>query len=449
MKAVDRVLSAVGLARKSAADVPSVPPNWPIGWFQQGLSPNQSISQSSSVVEACIAAYAQTIAQLPPRMWRSEDDGSRTLLEDNPVQRVLNKPNPYQTTSDFLLNLVYSILLRGNGYWLGDGDTPKTHSKIYILDPRQTRPVFDKYSGTLFYATGGMHTDIIDFDFDDYVMVPSRYVGHVKLYTPYDPLVGVTPLQSAAASVAANNSIVNHQAAFFSNMSRPSGVLSTEMELTKEQITMLREAWNEQSKNLNSGGVPILAAGLKWEALSITSQDAELVAAWKMTVEDISRVFRVPPMLINSMENATFSNADTLMSFWLSSGLGFMIKHIEASLKAFFNLPPREYIELDTEILMRTNLEGRIKALGEAVTKGILSPNEARSREHLGPVEGGDMPRVQQQMVPLDWEIPNTARIPAPDEGDEEDAAPDITDEELSFLPILVRRKLRELQDAA
>jgi HK97 family phage portal protein len=221
------------------------------------------------------------------------------------------------------------------------------------------------------------------------------------------------------------------------------------MELTKDQITMLREAWNEQSKDLNSGGVPILAAGLKWESLSMTSQDAELVAAWKMTVEDISRVFRVPPMLINNMENATFSNADALMSFWLSSGLGFLIKHIEASMKAYFNLPPSEYIELDTEILMRTNLEGRIKALGEAVTKGIYSPNEARRRENLGPVEGGDMPRVQQQMVPLNWEIPNTARITSPQDEEDEEPADDITDEELSFLPILIKAKLRELQNAS
>jgi HK97 family phage portal protein len=204
------------------------------------------------------------------------------------------------------------------------------------------------------------------------------------------------------ASVAANESIVGHQAAFFQNMSRPSGVLSSDMDLTAEQMGQLRKAWEEHSKNLNAGGVPILGGGMKWQSISLNSQDAQLVEAWRMTVEDISRVFRVPPMLINNMENSTFQNSETLMRFWLASGLGFLINHIELAMSAFYDLDDRkEGVELDQQVLLSADTQAQMEALGTGVTKGLMAPNEGRRRLNLSPVDGGDMPLVQQQMVPV------------------------------------------------
>ena len=89
------------------------------------------------------------------------------------------------------------------------------------------------------------------------------------------------------------------------------------------------------------------------------------------------------------------------MSFWLSTGLGFFINHIEVALDKFFALPADEFVEFDAEQLLRVDFIGRVDGLSKATINGIMSPNEARSRLELPAVENGDSPTVQQQQVPL------------------------------------------------
>ena len=309
----------------------------------------------------------------------------------------------FQTRSDFFLNLVYSILHHGNGYWVGNSIGNERPNEIFLLDPTATQAHRVPETGDIFYSTSGQFLDMVDPTImEGRALIPERYVGHVRLHTPHDPLIGVTPLRNAAASVAAHGAITQSQSAFFTNMSRPSGFISTDIDLSKEQMQQLREAWEEKSKDLNAGGVPILGSGMKWNPMVMSSQDAQLVEAWKMTVEDISRVFRVPPMLINNLENASFQNAETLMRFWLASGLGFMINHIELTMAAYYRLDDRkEGVELDQEVLLRADLQAQMEALGIGVTKGLLAPNEGRRKIGYGPVEGGDIPLVQQQNIPV------------------------------------------------
>jgi HK97 family phage portal protein len=420
-----------------------IPVSWPSNWFQLGYKPLNSTG--GSVIEACISAYARTVAQCPGRHYRVDEYGVKTYVPFSALSEALHQPNDFQTISDFLLNLVYQLYLNGNAYVVASED----RTKMFLLDPRQTHVSRVQGTPDVFYSTGGMFAETMSPDGSN-VLIPERYVGHIRLHTPQDPLIGVTPIQAAAASVATNNAIGTHQAAFFTNASRPSGVLTTDMELTKDQMIMLRQAWEDQSKALNSGGVPILSNGIKWEAMSMSNQDAETVAALKYTVEDISRVFGVPPMMINSMENATFNNAESLMQFWLASGLGFLVNHIEKALAKLYRLPAGQGVELDTEVLLRSDLKARMEAFGDAVTKGIYSPNDVRQREGLPAVEGGNMPRVQQQMIPLDAP-PNTAQLAAPspaepaDDEDEEDLSPE--DEERSIL-MLAREDLKGMFDA-
>ena len=395
----DRALALITRQKSSTNVTP--PASWPVNWFQRGWTP-QTASNGGSVVEACISAYAQTVAQLPGRQYEISEDGTKTYNTTSRLARVLAKPNPFQTRSDFLLNLVYALMTNGNAYWVGNSVGREKASEIFLLDPNATRAHRVAETGDVYYSTSGAFADMTELSVDGRIIIPQRFVGHVKLHTPNDPLIGVTPLRNAAASVAANESIVNHQASFFSNMSRPSGMLSSDLDLTADQMAQLRKAWEDHAKDLNSGGVPILGGGMKWQSMSLNSQDSQMVEAWRMTVEDISRVFRVPPMLINNMENSTFQNSETLMRFWLASGLGFLINHIELAFSAFYGLDDRrEGVELDQQVLLSADTQAQMEALGTGVTKGLLAPNEGRRRLNLSPVEGGDMPLVQQQMVPI------------------------------------------------
>jgi HK97 family phage portal protein len=182
-------------------------------------------------------------------------------------------------------------------------------------------------------------------------------------------------------------------------MARPSFILSTDLNLTGVQMKQLRDAWEAQSKTMNSGGVPILGGGMKAQPLALTSQDAQLVEAFKMTVEDIARAFRIPGQLLGL--SGTYSNTEQLIGFWLSTGLGFLVNHIELAFDKFFDLPADEFTEFDTETLLRVDLKSRLESLSLATQNGIMSPNEARSRMDLPTVDFGDEPRMQAQCVPL------------------------------------------------
>jgi HK97 family phage portal protein len=184
-------------------------------------------------------------------------------------------------------------------------------------------------------------------------------------------------------------------------MNRPSGILSTDVVLTKEQITRLREAFDEQSRHMASGRMPILGGGLKFQPLSVNSVDAQLIEAQRMSLEDICRCFGVPPPLVGDLSHATLNNSETLIQHFMAQSLGAYLEHIERAFDRLFGLPNDEYIELDTSALLRTDFAGRIDGLTKAVQGGLMTPTEARAREGLGPIAGGDTAYMQRQMVPL------------------------------------------------
>ena len=355
-----------------------------------------------------MTAYAETAAQLWCNHWIERNDGGRDRRANTALARFMRQPNAYQTRSDFMLNLVRALKSRGNAYAFAIRNDRFEIAEMHLLGP-DTEPIVDRDTGEVFYRLG---TNALLMRELEGAIAPARDVLHIRLHAPRHPLLGESPVSAAVAAIAANEAISNHQATFYSNMSRPSGVLVTEQKLTAEQTRELRTRWEEMSAGMSSGRVPILSSGVKWEQMGLSANDAQMIGAFRMSVEDISRAFRVPLPLVNVMEGATFSNTEHLMRFWLASGLGFMLEHIELSFDRMFGLGPREYCEFDTKALLRTDFAARMNALGEAVTKGIYSPNEARAEEGLEAVDGGDSPRIQQQMIPLD--APVAVEPPSP-----------------------------------
>lgn len=118
---------------------------------------------------------------------------------------------------------------------------------------------------------------------------------------------------------------------------------------------------------------------------------------------DIARAFRVPLPLIGDLRNATYNNVEQLISSWLSTGLGFLLEHIELSFDKFFELPDNERVEFNAESLLRTDFAGRIEGITKGIQGGLYTPNEGRAKEGLSSVENGDKPYMQQQMVELGY----------------------------------------------
>jgi HK97 family phage portal protein len=270
---------------------------------------------------------------------------------------------------------------------------------LFLL-PANTGTPYVASDGSVFYAA---QRDPMQPEPEIDGFFPARDVLHVRVHTPRHPLIGETPLTAAQMSVSAGNAISEHMSGFFQNMTRPSGYLASPRPLKPEIAAKMREEWERAYTAGNSGKVAVLLDGLEWKPMSITSVDAELIDSYKMTVADIARVYRVPLVIIGEMGGATFNNTESLIRHWLSTGLGFMLEHIELALDALFELPPDEFMAFDVEHLLRADFSARTDGLVKGVQGGVFSPNEARRKEGLPAVAHGDEPRLQAQVVPLSF----------------------------------------------
>lgn len=364
------------------------------GW-QKNLQISQFQARHVPTVYACVMAIARAISQCYPTHVRKANSTIEKTTT-TAAYRTLNNPNTYQTTPDFLLNLVATALFEGEAFALG---ARNERNEIVTIHPMQngTTQIRIAEDGSIFYAFGSSDLAQTEPDF----IAPARDVLHLKFHTPRHPLIGETPIKAAAMAIGINVALSRSQTAFFTQMNRPSGVLSTDQSLTKEQMLRLREAFDAQSKLWAQGGMPILSNGLKFQPLSISSEDAQLIDAQKMSIDEICRVYGVPPPLIGELSESSLNNAETIIHYFLSISLGSYLEHTERAFDRLFGLGTNEYIELDTSALLRTDFNGRIDGLSKAVQGSIMTPNEARGKEGLGPIEGGDQAFLQRQMIPV------------------------------------------------
>lgn len=415
------------------------PGNWfQLGALDMGFQRNLDIPGPDAIaaVFASVAAYAQTLASMRMFHIDEREDGARVRITTSALSRILRSPNEYQTGSDFRLNLVFSLMWYGNAYAVAFRNDRNEVDSLHLLPPRETMPYIDEDTRAVYYAVGE-NPMIGRME----MLIPGRDVLHVKLHTPRHPLVGMSPIRYAGAALSINQSIGRNQAAFFNNMSRPSGILSTEQALTTEQVNNLRSAWESMTRGMAAGKVPVLQWGFKWQPMTITSEDAQLIDAYKMSIEDIARVFRVPLAMIGRYEQATYSNTKELNEHWLDYGLRFVMEHIEEAFEKFFKVPPGQDVDFDTEAYLRMNLKERMEAWSRGVQSGIYAPNEVRAKEGLPAVEYGDEPRVQQQVVPLS----QIAMTPAPPAPDAPPAAPEQqSDEERAFKAFTARQAIEK-----
>ncbi|WP_234838974.1 phage portal protein [Sinorhizobium meliloti] len=432
-----------------------LPSSWGknLNFWQMGRDPIDG-QGGVAVVEACVNAYASTIAQCPGDVWRRTPDGGRERVA-NAASRVLRRPNDYQSRSDFIYGMVRDLMYAGNSFHLARRNMRHEVSELHPFDPRRSKAVVGAEE-SIWYELAG--NDVLDGGygsgfFSDYAtarhryLVPARDTLHLKLaVTNGEYLQGRAPHTHATDAIIAQRMIGMRLINMFATMGKPPGVIETELNLTKDQVAELRNRINEGWQGVDSvgGGPPILTNGLKFHGVSMTAKEAELAAASKLTQDQIFMVYGVPPAILGMSDKSAFASTESLIQFWLSGGLGFMINHIETGFDAFFDLAgyPDEYVELDTRALLRPQEKDRFEALARGVQGGILSPNEARAAEDLGNVPYGYEPRVQQQVVPLSaWE--KTANQPAPSSP----AAPPADEGKASFKPGIVARAMSEVRN--
>jgi HK97 family phage portal protein len=372
-------------------------------WWQLGFDP--SPMAPSAMVEACISAYARTVAMAPGDHWRVRENGGRERIRTSAASRIVRRPNDYESISDFLYNTVRQLFLTGNAYAYAVRNDRFEVAELHLMLAAASG-VRIASSGDVFYHLGG--NEIIEARLgqnrsQELAQVPARDVLHIRLNTPRNRLIGESPLLAALPDMAAAGAMTTQQIAFYQNQARPSMVLSTDEKLTREQIGQLRENWNAQAVGLNAGGTPILAWGLKPHTLGGNADEAQFVQAQEATDRHIALALGVPLQVLGVGKGAPFASTEAMMQAWLAGGLGFILNHVELAFDRLFGMRPDEYIEFDTSALLRSNQREQMETMKTAISAGLLKVNEGRADIQREPVEGGDQVYIQQQNVPLGW----------------------------------------------
>lgn len=382
-------------------------------WWQLGASPHH-LGDGGAMVEACVSAYSQTFATCPGDHWiasknaAGNNTGGRERITSSALSRLLRQPNDYQSMSDLMLNLGRTLYTNGEAFGIGLRNGRVEISELHWM--RNGYPVIAE-DGSIFYQLSG--NEIVERRYDLSLPIPARDVLHVRLHTPRHPLKGVSPIVAVALERQMAGAALSQQIAFYLNQARPSFILETDKELSKSQADDLRDRWDKQTQGEKAGGTPILSWGLKARPITMGAGDARLAEMLKLTNENIALAFRIPQQILGIGDKATWASTEALMSSWKALSLGFGFNHIEQAFDRLFGLRgyPDEYVEFDTNMLLRSSFKERIEALS-AGTRRLYTINEARGLEGLPAVPGGDEIRVQQQDVPLSW-VESQPQMPA------------------------------------
>jgi HK97 family phage portal protein len=244
---------------------------------------------------------------------------------------------------------------------------------------------------------------------EESVVVPASEIIHDRMNCLFHPLVGLSPIFACGLVATQGLAIQSNSSLFFQGMSRPGGILTAPGSISDATAARIKAYWEENFSGANFGRTAVLGDDLKYQPLTITAQDAQLIEQLKYTAEMVCSVFHVPPFKLGIGQMPTYQNAELLNSIYYSDCLQSQIEQMEACLDDGLGIGqgrPKEGrtlgVELDVASLLRMDTATAIDTLAKGVGGGIVAPNEARKRLDLPPVQGGDTPYLQQQNYSLE-----------------------------------------------
>ncbi len=365
------------------------------GAWQQGivLDGTGDLLKFSGIF-APLTIIVADISKMRPKLIVEDDSGICTEVRNSPYYRVLKRPNHYQNRIQFIAQWLMSKLIHGNTYALKVRDALGVY-KLYILDAQRVTPLVSE-SGDVFYQLSTDHLAGVE----QAVIVPAREIIHDRFNCLWHPLIGVSPLYSAAASATMGRKIQAYGAKFFQNMSRPSGVLSAPGTIKDETAKRLKDHWEANYTGENIGKLAVLGDGLKYEAMTIPAEQAQQLQQLEWSTRDSAAAFHVPLFKVGGPIPPN-NTIEALNQIYYSDCLQSLIEDFELCMDEGLGLPAGYYTELDIESLLRMDTAAQVDALNKAVGGGWMAPNEARAKRNLGPVAGGGSPYLQQQNFSL------------------------------------------------
>ena len=348
-----------------------------------------------SAVWACVNLLAGTIASLPLMVYRTVGQ-ERTVAKDHPLYRLLHdSPNIDQTAVDFWEFVQASVELHGNAF----AEKRTTGGRVTSLIPIRPDIVTVKRVGTGLEYTWS--------DDGQAKRKTSAEMLHIRGFGG-SALGGASTLSVCRQTFSAATAAESAASAMFRNGVRASGALSLDKPLTKEQREVAEGLLQEKFVGaMNAGRPMLLDNGMKWEQLTINPEDAQMLETRRFSVEEVCRVFGVPPHMIGHTENSTSwgTGLEQQTLGFQKFTLRRRLKRIEQAAEKQLLTPADRAagvtIEFNLEGLLRADSQARATFYREMTQIGAFTINEVRALENLPPVEGGDVPRMQMQNVPI------------------------------------------------
>lgn len=367
------------------------------GWWQQNITIDGTREVLSfSGVFACVTGIANDISKLRVKLMALGENGIGSEVDSTSAHfKVLKKPNHYQNRIQFWALWIISKLLYGNTYILKVRDRRSVVTELYILDPQRVKVLIAE-TGDVYYQVS---RDVLSGLYE-LITVPASEVIHDLMNPLWHPLCGVSPIYACAMSATMGNRIQKDSTKFFTNMSRPSGALTAPGTITEETAKRMKAEWEENFGGENIGRLAVLGDGLKYEAMTIPANDAQLIEQLKWTVEDVARAFHYPMFKLGGTVPQGVS-ISALNQAYYSDCLQNLLESAELCLDEGLSLPSDRYTEFDLDGLLRMDAATRYETKGKAVKDGWMKPDEARRGEDLEPVPGGNACYLQQQNYSL------------------------------------------------
>lgn len=345
---------------------------------------NPATAQGISAVHACVAAISETVASLPLILFRRSGE-DRERASDHPLYSVLHDlANPTQTALEFREWMQACVLLRGNAY-----------ARIVRGWDGQVRELWPLHPDRVSVLSTG---DKLGYDYTDKQGTVHRLLADEVLHLRHrigdDGVLGVSPIQSAKPVIELAMAERDHGNTMFRNGTKLSGLLKFPGKLKQEQRAALTTSWGTQYAGAaNAGKVPILEESVDFQPISMSAEDAELLASRQFSVEEVCRLFRVPPTIVGDLRHGNYSNSVELARQFVTLTLRRHLLMWEQSIshKLLTEAGRRVYFpEHQVEGLLRGDSANRAQFYREGIASGWLLPSEARRLENLPTVEGID-----------------------------------------------------------
>lgn len=375
---------------------------WPViresfaGAWQKNIVVDRSEVLAYHAVFSCMTLIASDIAKLRVKLVAKDGSGIWSETENAAYSPVLRKPNSYQTRIQFFETWVLSKLSRGNTYVLKKRDKRNVVTGLYVLDPTRVKPLVTD-DGVVYYE---LSADNMSGLRDEAIVVPATEIIHDRFNCLFHPLVGVSPIYANGLAATQGLRIQNNSANLFGNMSRPGGLLIAPGRIDPENAARLKTYWDTNFTGENAGKIAVLGDGLKYEGLTVTPEDAQLIEQLKWTAEVVCSTFHVPPYKIGVGQMPTYNNIQSLNVEYYSQCLQSLIEAIEVCLDEGLGTGEKLGTEFDLDGLLRMDSVTQMQVLKESA--GILTPNEQRAKLDKVPKAGGDSPMLQQQNYSLE-----------------------------------------------